>query len=524
MLPGKFQWIEELTNLDNSFPLSLDQKEEMLHFSAVFMYNIWMTRNKLRLGDKIETWEVIGKSIQVQASRYWRAALNRKLKKAKGEFGWEELERREEKGKEKKGGEERKERERNGRGKYDFPPNSFFPGNPRLDSEKAQILPANSFLPKICLKHISSSPRSQPLSEEESQFSVEGLSKESSLNLLEVDELLSCSSMVEDKNKILEEPYLFHRNRQLVGAEITIKEGGIKMEMMKWTATMDDTLVQALLNQHYAGNRVEGTFPPLAYSNIIKELKRTIKSMKTLKERVNECYDIFKNGRLSAFAWNPITKLWTAEPEVWDDLLRENPLAEKWKNKPISNYESMEELFAKDHATGEGDTTAKVKQKRWESEENGQQVNSIDEIDHLVSQNVIQLEEFAATPRSMNAQQQKKSDVQSCKKMKMLNDEKFDISLLCYNSESKKRKISNDEEEFDGLKGALHTVAEAIREDNSVMEKSRPNAYSEEDIFKQLVAIGIKSCIFSRYMGVDVYMVDNELILKEEEFKTEERV
>lgn len=85
MLPGRFQWIEELTNLDNSFPLSLDQKEEMLHFSAVFMYNIWMTRNKLRLGDKIETWEVIGKSIQVQASQYWRAALNRKLKKAKGE-------------------------------------------------------------------------------------------------------------------------------------------------------------------------------------------------------------------------------------------------------------------------------------------------------------------------------------------------------------------------------------------------------------------------------------------------------
>ncbi|KAI5671947.1 hypothetical protein M9H77_12311 [Catharanthus roseus] len=224
------------------------------------------------------------------------------------------------------------------------------------------------------------------------------------------------------------------------------------------------------------------TFSPLAYSNIIKELKSTIgvsvtkdhlkSQIRTQKERFNEYYDILKNGRLSSFAWNPITKLWTAEPEVWEDLLRENPLAEKWKNKPISNYESMDEPFAKDRATGEGATTAKEKRKRWENKENGQQVNSIDEIDHLVSQNVIELEEFAATPRRMNehpkniaAQQQKKSDRQSGKKRKMSNDEEFDV-----------------------LKGALHTVAELIREGNSVMEMSRSHVY-------QLVVIGIESQI-----------------------------
>ncbi|KAI5652795.1 hypothetical protein M9H77_29982 [Catharanthus roseus] len=39
---------------------------------------------------------------------------------------------------------------------------------------------------------------------------------------------------------------------------------------------------------------------------------------------------------------------------------------------------------------------------RWENKENGQQVNSIDEIDHLVSQNAIELEEYAATPIGMN--------------------------------------------------------------------------------------------------------------------------
>ncbi|KAI5682201.1 hypothetical protein M9H77_03429 [Catharanthus roseus] len=142
----------------------------------------------------------------------------------------------------------------------------------------------------------------------------------------------------EDKNKILEELYLFRRNQQLVRVEIlcgvtkflvsrslsrtpiehplgyaveehwaTMKEGGIKREMMKWTATMNDVLVQAIrnmltktyelrvwsvegttlsLNLHYAGNCVEGIFSPLAYSYIIKELKTTIEELGNLEYRI----------------------------------------------------------------------------------------------------------------------------------------------------------------------------------------------------------------------------------------------
>lgn len=59
----------------------------------------------------------------------------------------------------------------------------------------------------------------------------------------------------------------------------------------------------------------------------------------------------FRNDKLSGFSWNPFTKTWNAEPEVWEQLIKEKTDAIKWKNKIVSNYNSLEELFAKDRAT-----------------------------------------------------------------------------------------------------------------------------------------------------------------------------
>ena len=36
---------------------------------------------------------------------------------------------------------------------------------------------------------------------------------------------------------------------------------------------------------------------------------------------LSNCYDVFKNG-LSGFAWSPVTKMWSAEPEVWESLIQ----------------------------------------------------------------------------------------------------------------------------------------------------------------------------------------------------------
>ncbi|XVF20957.1 hypothetical protein REPUB_Repub12eG0048700 [Reevesia pubescens] len=81
------------------------------------------------------------------------------------------------------------------------------------------------------------------------------------------------------------------------------------------------------------GNRVNGTFTKHAYDNIVIDLKEKFRRdiekekvknrWKTLKTNFSKCYDLFKQG-MSEFSWNPITKLWGAEREVWDRLIEVN--------------------------------------------------------------------------------------------------------------------------------------------------------------------------------------------------------
>ncbi|KAI5673941.1 hypothetical protein M9H77_14305 [Catharanthus roseus] len=160
---------------------------------------------------------------------------------------------------------------------------------------------------------------------------------------------------------------------------------------MKWTQAMDDTFVKAMLNQHYEGYRVEGSFTPIAYINM------------------------------------------------------ENPNTDKWRTKPINNYDSLEELFTKDRATGEGSMTAKEKCKRWAYEDVGKEAGGIDEIDMLVEQNEVTLKSFANTQRESD--EEVKNGSQASKKTAQ--------------QQGKTKKVSTGEEV---LKSALDNVAEALRE------------------------------------------------------------
>ena len=103
-----------------------------------------------------------------------------------------------------------------------------------------------------------------------------------------------------------------------------------KLERETWTPDMDNALVDAFLNQQNLGNKVGGSFTSKAYEAITKELqekferpfsKEKVKGRwKLIKRNFSKCYDLFKNG-LSGFAWDPITKRWSAEPEVWQKLI-----------------------------------------------------------------------------------------------------------------------------------------------------------------------------------------------------------
>nr|XP_027066631.1 uncharacterized protein LOC113692418 [Coffea arabica] len=252
---------------------------------------------------------------------------------------------------------------------------------------------------------------------------------------------------------------------------------------------MDDAFIQALLNQHYEGYRVDGTFTTTVYNNIVKELKdklgkdftksHLMNRMKTLKLHFNECYDLFRNGKFSGFSWNPVTKNWNAEPEVWEQLLKEKPDAEKMRTKQIHNYDKLEELFAKDRATGQGAETAKETRNRWANEPNDAELESFIDVDRLLSQNEITIESFDNTTKDTGVKVSK-----ACNKKSVQGTS---------STQGKKRKLSVVDEELEIIKGALDNVADAIREGNFIFQNSRERLYTENEIYKELTSIGVEA-------------------------------
>ncbi|XLS75836.1 hypothetical protein HN51_032701 [Arachis hypogaea] len=111
----------------------------------------------------------------------------------------------------------------------------------------------------------------------------------------------------------------------------------------------------------------DGSWTTEAYANVVKTLsiaigphitKNHIKNrMKTLKNHFAEAYDLFHH--LSGFAWNPVTRKFEAEEEVWQDFIKEKPQAEKWRKIQIKHYDILKELFGADRATGKGAATSR---------------------------------------------------------------------------------------------------------------------------------------------------------------------
>ncbi|XVF38313.1 hypothetical protein REPUB_Repub20aG0090500 [Reevesia pubescens] len=152
--------------------------------------------------------------------------------------------------------------------------------------------------------------------------------------------------------------------------------GTNKDVVLTWTPTMDDALVDVFLQQHNMENRVNGTFTKLTYDNIVIKLKENFgrdiekekvkNHWKTVKSNFSKCYDLFKQG-MSGFSWNPVTKLWGTEPEVWNRLIDAHPHAQEWMTKPIPNYEKMVILYGNDRTTGEYAETASEMRQRIQS-------------------------------------------------------------------------------------------------------------------------------------------------------------
>lgn len=216
---------------------------------------------------------------------------------------------------------------------------------------------------------------------------------------------------------------------------------------------------------------------------------------------------MFRGVGLSGFAWNPETKLFTADEDVWQDLIAARPDAVKWKTKQVFNYEELSELFAKDRATGGKAETAKEKCKKWAAgSEFG--AETIDQIDDLLTANEVTLENFSAADdvqilSGMDYPQEHQSSASKSIPRKRKNDGEDEME----NSKGKKKKVEV-EGEMTKILTSMEHVADALKEGNNILketnlilEQSRQRVYSEEEIFKQLEIIGLEEdAIYNAYL------------------------
>ncbi|KAK0587055.1 hypothetical protein LWI29_016608 [Acer saccharum] len=225
-----------------------------------------------------------------------------------------------------------------------------------------------------------------------------------------------------------------------------------KKDRFLWTPQMDDRLIDALYTQHVQGNRVDGNFTSKAYENIVLELREKLgvdidkdkvkNRMKSLKINFSECYDLFNKGGLSG-------------------------------------------------ATGAGAETAEEKRKRWDSG-SGDDYETLEGIDKLLSQNEVTLESVAHMDDYMDIMVSPGITSQIPTQ---------NAQLKC-----KKRKASNVEPNPDEMIKAIHSLAEAIKEGNSMFKKSQPQIYSEQELWNDLQAIGFEQSILT---DAYLYLIEN---------------
>ncbi|XP_059638244.1 uncharacterized protein LOC132280134 [Cornus florida] len=250
-----------------------------------------------------------------------------------------------------------------------------------------------------------------------------------------------------------------------------------EIKRREWSEEMDDILLDALLEQQENGNRVDGTLAsPVANSNVVKICsqklgypvdKHDVKNrMITLKMNFNTCFKLFKN--LSGISWSPETKLFEAEPEVWKALVEAKPSASKWRHTKINNYGKLYELFAKDRANDQGFVCANEKVCTWATD-NGTSTDS--------------------------------------------NLDNYESNSDCgESSKGTKRKglmVGLFGKEIEVIGSGINKVAETIEKRNlvaergleiaakivAIAEKARADYHSDEEVFAELVNIGVPDCI-----------------------------
>ncbi|KAF7094367.1 hypothetical protein CFC21_098956 [Triticum aestivum] len=129
---------------------------------------------------------------------------------------------------------------------------------------------------------------------------------------------------------------------------------------LTWTPEMDTTLLAVLVEHHNNGDHAQNGWKPHVYNACIKHGKDTcdvditkeniIGRIKTFDKR----YEIItKMLAQSGFGWDWVKNMVSVDSdEVWSRYVEPNKDARAYRNKVVHNWESINTIYSKDHATG----------------------------------------------------------------------------------------------------------------------------------------------------------------------------
>ncbi|KAG5586341.1 hypothetical protein H5410_046775 [Solanum commersonii] len=171
---------------------------------------------------------------------------------------------------------------------------------------------------------------------------------------------------------------------------------------------------------------------------------------------------------MSGFAWNPITNMWDAELEVWDQLIQAKPEAADLRTKSIRNYDKLIMLYRNDRASGKHAETVPVMLKRGTNKKLKRSSTSsltVEEVDEMISMNGASLKNTEGDKQDEESQP--------------INDApKSDVSSkVPTHQRNKKSKHNYFEGIADMLRGGMDNLAHAINRLSTMTPISKSEIY-----------------------------------------------
>ncbi|XLT08655.1 hypothetical protein HN51_054448 [Arachis hypogaea] len=245
----------------------------------------------------------------------------------------------------------------------------------------------------------------------------------------------------------------------------------------------------------------DGSWTTEAYANVVKTLsiaigphitKNHIKNRtKILKDHFTEAYDLFHH--LSGFAWNPVTRKFEAEEEVWQDFIKELFGADRAIGKeaatsreriqqldrdPIDLNNSFENIGFSDIDVNMGHDTPTFSANLDSPSAPHSQPNQLGGLQHQEKQNKVALEITTMTD--------------AVKEGSYLSSRLHDMAQRQVESVERQASVAERQVSVAEKQVSLIERQVAIAEKGlAVTQQSKPRLYSELDVWDMLTELGL---------------------------------